>query len=108
MKHLLLLSMMLLSIASYVIAQEEEEYKGKDLTMPAVVQATNPSYPEEARKKNIEGIVYVKALIGANGDVEKVKIAKSANKVFDQSAWMLFVIGNLIRGKSQIKLLQFG
>ena len=86
MKYILLLSMMLLSVASCVIAQEEEEYKGKDLTMPEVVKATNPAYPEEARKNNIEGIVYVKALIGAKGDVKKVKISKSDNKVFDKSA----------------------
>ena len=43
-------------------------------------------YPEEARKKGIEGIVNVKAFVNEKGKVEKVKIEKSANKIFNNAA----------------------
>lgn len=43
-------------------------------------------YPEEARKANKSGEVYVDALISENGTVKEVKIKKSSDKIFDQAA----------------------
>jgi len=46
----------------------------------------NVVYPEEARKAGTEGKVFVMAYITEKGEVEKVKIEKSENKVFDNAA----------------------
>jgi TonB family protein len=43
-------------------------------------------YPEEARKKGIQGEVIVKILIHKNGEIDKIEIRKSAGKLLDDTA----------------------
>ena len=48
---------------------------------------TAPEYPEEAQKKNIQGDVWVQALILKDGTVHETKLHKSSgNKLLDESA----------------------
>jgi TonB family protein len=54
--------------------------------MPEIVNQVNPVYPEEAKKNGIEGRVWVKVLVGKEGDAKKVVVAKSDNEIFNQSA----------------------
>ena len=46
----------------------------------------NTHYPENARIKNISGIVLVEFVISKNGDVEKVAIKKGVNPLLDNEA----------------------
>ncbi|MFC2130729.1 TonB family protein [Bacteroidota bacterium] len=46
----------------------------------------NFTYPEEARKKGIQGVVYIKALVGKDGNVTKTKVDASDNEIFNESA----------------------
>lgn len=43
-------------------------------------------YPEEARKAGKEGKVFVRAYVNVKGEIEKVKIEKSDNNIFDKAA----------------------
>jgi TonB family protein len=43
-------------------------------------------YPEEAKKKGIQGVVYIKALIGKDGYVLKTKVDASENEILNESA----------------------
>lgn len=46
----------------------------------------NIKYPEEARKKNIEGKVYVRFLITKKGKVDSVSIARGIHPLLDREA----------------------
>lgn len=54
--------------------------------MPDMINQVNPVYPEEAMKNGSEGRVWVKLLVGQNGDAKKAVVVKSDNDVFNQSA----------------------
>ena len=43
----------------------------------------NTHYPEEARKKNISGVVQIEFIINKNGDITKVAIKKGVNTLLD-------------------------
>jgi protein TonB len=43
---------------------------------PVRIQEVPPEYPEEARRAGIQGTVYVRALVGPNGEVEQVEVLK--------------------------------
>jgi len=53
--------------------------------MPTILKQVLPSYPEEARKAGIEGLVVVEVLVDTAGNVEKVEIKKSVPEL-DQAA----------------------
>lgn len=59
---------------------------------PAVLDRVDPKYPESMLSAGWEGTVYVKALIGLSGNVEKAEVAKTTvfssqgNEVEDQDA----------------------
>ncbi|MEA3432032.1 MAG: energy transducer TonB [candidate division WOR-3 bacterium] len=55
-------------------------------TPPEPVYITKPKYPEIGRKAGIEGIVYLKLLLDTTGYVIDVKVVKSLNPAFDESA----------------------
>ncbi|MDO9575299.1 MAG: energy transducer TonB [bacterium] len=55
-------------------------------TPPEPVYITKPKYPEIGRKAGVEGIVYLKLLLDTTGYVLEVKIFKSLNPAFDESA----------------------
>jgi len=46
----------------------------------------NFKYPEEARKNGISGTVYIKALIGTDGKVQKTKVEASDNDILSDAA----------------------
>ena len=46
----------------------------------------NINYPKEARKKRIEGKVFISFVIEQDGSVDNIKIVKSANEHLDKEA----------------------
>ncbi|HEY0591723.1 MAG TPA: TonB family protein [Thermoanaerobaculia bacterium] len=52
------------------------ERVGDDVKPPKVLTRVDPTYPEEARKERVQGIVIVEALIGADGVLKDVKALK--------------------------------
>ena len=48
--------------------------------------ARRVSYPEAARRRNIEGTVVVGALVGVDGRVSRFRIEKSDNELLDEAA----------------------
>lgn len=59
----------------------------KVTTMPQFISTAPPVYPAELEKNNIEGSVYIKAMIDTNGAVVKAVINKTSGyKEFDLSA----------------------
>jgi TonB family protein len=53
--------------------------------LPTILKQVQPSYPEDARKAGIEGMVVVEVLVDTAGNVEKVKIVRSVPEL-DQAA----------------------
>ena len=55
--------------------------------MPEMIYEKSPEYPIEAKENEIEGTVWVKALVAKDGSVEKADIQKSSgNELLDKSA----------------------
>ncbi|MFQ5498531.1 MAG: TonB family protein [Candidatus Zixiibacteriota bacterium] len=56
-------------------------------TMPEMTVSKQPEYPADAKKQNIEGDVWIKALVDKEGSVVKAMIGKSSgSKQLDKSA----------------------
>lgn len=56
-------------------------------SMPAVLHAENPVYPDEAKKKGVEGSVWIKALVDKSGTVVKALVDKTSGvKSLDDAA----------------------
>jgi len=53
---------------------------------PQILKRAQPIYPEEARKANLEGTVWIKIWVDKAGKPRKVVIQKSASDIFDQAA----------------------
>jgi TonB family protein len=53
---------------------------------PKLIHKVDPQFPEEAKKKGKSGKVVAEILISEKGTVDKVKILKSDDKVFEQPA----------------------
>jgi len=45
--------------------------------LPEAITKVSPSYPDDARKKGVDGTVMVQALVGTDGLVKDVKVVKS-------------------------------
>ncbi len=59
----------------------------KEITKPGIKNYTNPEYPSNLRKRNIEGEVIVSLKVDKNGQVHDLKINKSSGfDSFDQAA----------------------
>jgi len=43
-----------------------------------------PTYPSDAKKKNITGKTIVELLVNSKGLVESAKVLKSTNRIFDE------------------------
>jgi TonB family protein len=54
------------------------------ITAPKVIEKVNPTYPEEARKQGIQGVVVCESIIDVNGDVVDVKVVETPHEVFIQ------------------------
>jgi TonB family protein len=59
---------------------------GGDVQAPVVVEKVEPSYTEEGRKANINGIVIIEAVIGSDGVVKKTSVLKPLPFGLDQAA----------------------
>jgi TonB family protein len=59
---------------------------GGDVRAPVVVQKVEPSYTEEARKAQINGIVIIEAIIGRDGVVKDAHVIKPLPFGLDQAA----------------------
>jgi len=67
-------------------AGQAEPVKAKgDIKPPTIIKMVEPTYPEEARKKGIEGIVILEATVDIKGNVQDVKVLKSI-PALDQAA----------------------
>jgi TonB family protein len=55
-----------------------------DVTEPKVIHKVNPTYPEEARKARLTGVVVCETVITAAGEISDVKILRTADEVFNQ------------------------
>lgn len=61
--------------------------QGVPVTPPRIVSSVRPPYPSSARNASIEGTVYVKMLVNANGKVEEAFVSQSSgNAALDESA----------------------
>lgn len=56
------------------------------VTEPVETLRVNPVYPEAARKGRIEGTVILEAIISASGQVESVRVLRSAHPLLDRAA----------------------
>jgi protein TonB len=53
---------------------------------PVIVKQVEPVYPEVARRTGIEGVVWVRVLVGKDGKVKKALIVKSNAEIFNEIA----------------------
>ena len=78
-------------IEGALAGQEMEEFaKGavrveKDIKPPRLLKMVEPSYPEDAKKARIGGVVILAARVNEKGDVEEVKVLRSI-PLLDQAA----------------------
>jgi protein TonB len=59
---------------------------GGDVRPPELVQRVEPGYPEAARKARLDGVVILDAIISASGEVEAVRVIRSAGRLLDAAA----------------------
>jgi protein TonB len=59
---------------------------GGDVRAPVLRRRIEPAYPEIERKARREGDVVLEAIIASGGEIEEVRIVKSAGPLFDASA----------------------
>jgi len=57
-----------------------------DVHAPVLVRRVEPVYPEAARKGRLEGDVALEAIITPEGEIEEVRVLKSAGALLDSSA----------------------
>ena len=65
---------------------EEMPIYGKSESDLSKYLASNIKYPQEAKEKDIQGIVYVSFVISKAGVVTNVKVKKPANELLDAEA----------------------
>lgn len=58
----------------------------EDITPPVKIRAPQPAYPKKARRKHIEGVVILQAVIDRTGKVRDIKLLKGLYPLIDQSA----------------------
>lgn len=63
----------------------QKEFEAQE-KMPEVVSMINPVYPEEAKKKNLEGKVWLKIFIDEKGNPGTIEVTKSTHAIFEQPA----------------------
>jgi TonB family protein len=90
----LLLSMVIISclhiqaqntVEVYYVADEMPEFPGKEEAFKKYI-AENVQYPEEARKKNIQGKVFVRFIVNENGLVENAEAVVKVDELLDKEA----------------------
>ena len=74
-----------LVIAGRVPSFQNPEYPGGDEARVKFLQE-NLVYPQEAKEQRIEGTVYIRFVVGKNGRLITVEIAKSVHPLLDKEA----------------------
>jgi periplasmic protein TonB len=59
---------------------------GGDVKAPLLVSQIEPDYPESMRRARVEGVVILEAVITASGEVDDIRVLKSAGAVLDRAA----------------------
>nr|WP_319401410.1 M56 family metallopeptidase [uncultured Carboxylicivirga sp.] len=76
----------------HYMADEMPQYPGGEAALRQFI-ASEVHYPEEAKQRNLEGKVYVEFVVGEDGNVGNVKIARGVDPILDNEA--LRVVKNL-------------
>ncbi|MGV3630369.1 MAG: TonB family protein [Bacteroidota bacterium] len=74
---------------TYFAQSEEASFIGGQEALNSYIQE-NMRYPMGAVLRGIEGKVYVRFMINSNGQVKKIKIIKSAHRIFNSEVIRLF------------------
>jgi len=61
-------------------------HPGVDVKSAIVVYRVQPNYPPLASRMHLSGWVFVKCIIGKNGEIRDAEVEKSSNTLFDQPA----------------------
>ncbi len=69
----------------FFIVEEMPQFPGGELGLRKYI-AMNVKYPQEARKKNIQGKVYVRFIVTKTGAVDSVTVARKVDPVLDAEA----------------------
>ncbi|NPA35383.1 MAG: M56 family metallopeptidase [Chlorobi bacterium] len=69
----------------FFVVDEMPEFPGGEKELHRYI-ATSVNYPEIARKKGIQGRVYVSFIVSKTGEVKNVKLARGVDKVLDEEA----------------------
>jgi protein TonB len=56
---------------------------GGDVAPPKLIKKVAPVYPEDARKEGVEGVVILRVRTDEYGEVQQVKVLKSAPQLDD-------------------------
>ena len=59
---------------------------GGDVRAPLLIHRVDPAYPDSARRIGLQGTVILEAIISATGEVEDVRVLRSAHPLLDASA----------------------
>jgi protein TonB len=59
---------------------------GADVHAPELVSRIEPIYPDAARRARLEGLVVLDAIIATSGEIEDVRVMRSANALLDSAA----------------------
>ena len=70
---------------TYVIVEDMPEFPGGEKALLTYI-TENVVYPEEAKKKNIEGTVYVNFVVNSEGKVQDVATIRGVDPIIDQEA----------------------
>jgi TonB family protein len=70
----------LVSITAF--AQDQIYQPGNGVSLPIVVKQVKPDYTDEAKAARIQGSVWVKAVVQADGDVGNVRVTRSLDTEF--------------------------
>ena len=69
-----------------IIVKNSKNFPQDSVKAPKLLEMPGPIYPDKAMNEEIEGTVFLKILVSTKGTVEDIKILKSDNPLFNQSA----------------------
>ncbi len=84
MRSLLLPLLVLSALAVFSLAGEPVRLEGTD--MPKLIKHQAPSYPPEAKKNGVQGIVQLDVAVDETGKVKEIKVLESPDESLSQAA----------------------
>ena len=66
--------------------REGKDFQPDRISPPRKVEMVQPSYPEDARKERIEGVVVVQTVIDETGRITRTRLLKGVHPSMDQAA----------------------